>query len=180
MTTGKSAERDAGVATANGSSTAGTDPGPADAAQAVEVDGLRLAGTLLLLVRSIDQRQRQGPDAGALAFAELHVLGQVERGVDCPSHLARALRLDPARVTHLTDRLVADGRLTRSADPIDRRRWRLSLTAAGREGLAEGRTRIRATVEALLIGLTSEERAGLEYGLLAARRVLDAASGPVS
>lgn len=140
---------------------------------AAGVDGLRLIGTLILLVRSLEQQLRQAPGADTLTVSDLGVLGQIDRGVDCPSHLARSLRLDPARVTHLTDRLVALGYLTRASDPADRRRWRLSLTPAGAARLAGGRTQTLAAVDALLADLTEEERSALTQGVTGIRRVLD-------
>jgi DNA-binding MarR family transcriptional regulator len=135
-------------------------------------DALREVGTLVLLLRAIDQRLRSGSGPDALTLAELGVLGQVARGSDSPSIVARTLRLDPARVTHLVDRLVEHGSITRGVDADDRRRWRLQLTAHGSESLAEGRATTRAAMEALLEGLTAEERDGLALGLEGARRVL--------
>ena len=105
-------------------------------------------------------------------IAELGVLAQIDRGVDLPSQVARALRLDPARVTHLTDRLVARGYIERTIDPQDRRCWRLHLTALGAQRLAEGRGDVSVAMETLLDGLSEEERAGLIRGLEGVRRVL--------
>src|SRR3954447_17943584 len=99
-------------------------------------DALRSAGTLLRLVRTIDQQLRTtSARDDALSITELGVLGQIDRGIDLPSQVARSLRIDPARVTHLTDRLVEQGYITRDADPRDRRRWRLQLTVGGGERL---------------------------------------------
>lgn len=137
-------------------------------------EALRQAGTLVLLVRALDQRVRSAQAEDALSLGELGVLGQVMRGIDLPSQVARALRLDPARVTHLVDRLVARQVLTRSLDPRDRRCWRLRITDQGARLLDEGRTTVRSAMEGLLDGLTEDERAGLTLGLAGARRVLDA------
>jgi DNA-binding MarR family transcriptional regulator len=135
-------------------------------------DALREVGTLVLLVRAVDQRLRAGTGPDALTLAELGVLGQVARGLDSPSVVARTLRLDPARVTHLVDRLVEHGSVTRGIDPDDRRRWRLEPTTHGLEALADGRAAARTAMEALLDGLTAAERDGLALGLEGARRVL--------
>jgi DNA-binding MarR family transcriptional regulator len=143
-------------------------------------DALRQAGTLVLLVRALDQQLRAGMEPDALSLAELGVLGQVVRGVDLPSQVARALRLDRARVTHLVDRLVECGALTRSLDAQDRRCWRLQITEQGAHLLAEGRATVKAAMEALLGGLAEEERAGLTLGLTGARRLLDAAAAAES
>lgn len=136
-------------------------------------DALRQVGTLLRLVRALDQHLHvAAPDAASLA--EMSVLSQVDHGVDLPSQVARALRMDPARVTHLVERLVTGGSITRTVDPEDRRCWRLRLTEAGKERLETDRGAVRAAMEALLAGLEVEERAALSTGLGAVRRVLDA------
>ena len=135
-------------------------------------DALRLAGTLLLLVRALDQRLRLSGET--LALTDISVLHQIDRGVDLPSLVARALRLDPARVTQITDRLAAKGYLERTADQVDRRCWRLHLTEAGAQRLDEGRAALRTAMGTLLDGLSEEEQAGLVGGLEGARRALDA------
>lgn len=137
-------------------------------------DALRLVGALILLVRALEQRMRARSCEGgeALTLTELGLLGQIERGVDQPSLVARALRLDPARITHVTDRLAAQSYIARAVDPIDRRRWRLSLTEKGGQRLQEGRADLRAAMETLLDGLSPQERTGLTDGLEGVRRVL--------
>jgi DNA-binding MarR family transcriptional regulator len=134
---------------------------------------------MLHLLRALDQRLR-GPEPDAASLAELSVLSRVAQGVELPSQVARALRMDPARVTHVVDRLVTLGALTRTIDPADRRCWRLGLTESGMTYLAEGKENIRAALEALLVGLTDDERAAFSAGMVGVRRVLDAlpASSP--
>lgn len=134
-------------------------------------DALRLAGTLLLLVRALDQRLRLSGET--LALTDIGVLHQINRGVDLPSLVARTLRLDPARVTQITDRLAAKGYLQRTVNPDDRRCWRLHLTAAGAQRLEEGRTALRTAMGTLLEGLSDQERAGLVGGLEGAHRALN-------
>jgi len=138
------------------------------------LDTLRQVGTLVLLVRVFDMQLRSTPHNDPLTMAELSVLGQVDRGIDLSSQLARALRLDPARVTHITDRLVTKGYLARRGDPEDRRRWRLALTEQGTERLIQGRSDTRSAMESLLEHLTDSERTGLLHGLAGMRRILDA------
>lgn len=136
------------------------------------VDALRVAGSLLLLTRAWEQQLRTSGDGAPLNITELGVLGQIDRGVEQPSRIARALRLDPARVTHLTDRLVSCGFVERRNDPSDRRRWQLVLTEAGHARLVTGRASMRAAMETLLAGLDPDELTGLVRGLDAARRVV--------
>ena len=150
--------------------------GPASVS-APPLDGLRLVGTLLLLVRTVEQRARHMHAADDLTIADLGVLGQIDRGADCPSQVARTLRLDPARVTHVTDRLVSLGYVVRAVDPTDRRRWRLTLTVSGADRVAQGRNDILAAAETLLGGLSDQERAAVALGVSAIRRELDRDGG---
>jgi MarR family transcriptional regulator for hemolysin len=136
-------------------------------------DALHYAGTLLRLVRALDQQLRTATGPDPLSVLELSVLVRIDRGVDLPSLLARTLRLDPARVTHMVDRLVTRGYIVREVDPKDRRCWRLHLTPQGTQRLDEGLADMRTAMEALLDGLTEEERAGLMLGLDGVRRLVD-------
>ena len=135
-------------------------------------DALRVAGALLLAVRTLEQKLRTVAGADALSLTDIGVLVQIDAGVDLPSQVARALRLDPARVTHVTDRLVEYGLIERGIDPRDRRCWRLNLTATGRQRLEEARADTSGAVDALLEGLTRDERTALLTGLDALRRDL--------
>jgi DNA-binding MarR family transcriptional regulator len=74
------------------------------------------------------QAGRGGQD---LSLRQLDVLYLVREGAVFPSELARQLRISPAVVTGLLDRLEQRGYLCRLADPNDRRRLRLALTDAG-------------------------------------------------
>jgi DNA-binding MarR family transcriptional regulator len=74
------------------------------------------------------QAGRGGQD---LSLRQLAVLYLVREGAVFPSELARQLRISPAVVTGLLDRLEQRGYLGRLADSSDRRRLRLALTDAG-------------------------------------------------
>jgi len=141
-------------------------------------DALHSAGTIVLLARTLDQQLRQSAETDAPTFADLSVLRQIERGVDLPSQVARALRLDPARVTHVTDRLVAQGYIERTVDEADRRRWRLRFTTSGCARLKAGQNHLVASMDHLLAGLSDDERAGFLRGLEGVRRVLDGLATP--
>src|SRR5579884_4317941 len=135
-------------------------------------DTFRMTGTLLLLVRSLEHRLREhSPDD--LALADLSVLRQIQRGRDLPSAVARALQLDPGRVSRIVDGLVGRGYISREQDAVDRRCWHLSLTEAGKARLDMGRDDIRATMNDLLSGLSKPDRQALEMGLEAVRRDLE-------
>jgi DNA-binding MarR family transcriptional regulator len=84
-----------------------------------------------------------------------------------PGGLASLLHVDPSSLTGVLDRLRRSGFVARSADPADRRRARLSLTARGR-----ALDRVRwGTVEAAVIrGVSAQPRSRI----VGARRVLEA------
>jgi DNA-binding MarR family transcriptional regulator len=105
--------------------------------------------------------------------ADLSVMRQIERGRDLPSLVARALQLDPGRVSRITDTLVALGYISRSEDQADRRRCRLELTPTGVERLRAGQADVSSAMYRLLAGLSDTERQGLTQGLEGARRVLE-------
>jgi DNA-binding MarR family transcriptional regulator len=154
-------------------------PNPSRAGGSLDApDALRGAGTIVLLARTLDQQLRLSAAPDAPAFADLSVLRQIELGVDLPSQVARALRLDPARVTHITDRLVAQGYIERTVDVADRRRWRLRLTTSGCARLKAGQGHLVASMDHLLAGLSNDERAGFLRGLEGMRRVLDGLTTP--
>ena len=148
--------------------------------QHISSDALRTAGTLLLSVRTLEQKLRTASGSDALSLTDIAVLGQIDRGVDLPSQVARALRLDPARVTHVTDRLVDYGYIERGIDPKDRRCWRLQLTESGTQRLNLGRTDLTAAVEQLLESLTDQEKAGLIDGLEGLRREIFTTAAPAA
>src|SRR5947209_19062295 len=103
------------------------------------MDALSTARTYVRLVRLLEQQTRSELNEEPLTLTEMGVLGQIERGQTLPSMIARALALDPARVTRITDHLFALGYVQREADPEDRRRCPLRLTAEGTERLERGR-----------------------------------------
>jgi len=139
----------------------------------IDSDAMRMASTLLLLMRALDQQLRHDAPGDQLSLSELTVLRQVELGNDLPSSIARARRLDAGRVTRITDRLVALGYLERVLDASDRRRCRLRLTEPGRARLDDARVEISGWMASLLQGLSAEERTSLARGLEAVRRALD-------
>jgi DNA-binding MarR family transcriptional regulator len=136
-------------------------------------DALRTAGTLILLARFIEADLRRDGFGDGLGLPEVGVLGQVDRGVQTPSAVARVLRIDPGRVTRVTDRLVGLGLLAREGDPEDRRRCLLRLTEKGRERVMRARADVSGSMRRVLDTLTPDEYAGLTAGLEAARRFIE-------
>jgi hypothetical protein len=56
---------------------------------------------------ALEQYMRSAAAGDTLTLTQLGLLGQIEGGIDRPSLVARALRLDRARITHVTDRVAA-------------------------------------------------------------------------
>ncbi|MDQ2741485.1 MAG: MarR family winged helix-turn-helix transcriptional regulator [Chloroflexota bacterium] len=142
----------------------------------IDPDALRLAGTLLLMVRELDHQVRQVGSDELLSVTDLSVMRQIESGNDLPSLVARALRLDPGRVTRITDTLVSLGYVDRREDEEDRRRCRLTLTSTGLQRLKVGQAAVSSAMNHLLGDLTPEERDDLAIGIECVRRVLDTTS----
>ncbi len=80
--------------------------------------------------------------------------------------IANLLLIERAHLVALLDQLEALGLVRRAPDPADRRRHAVSLTAAGLETTAEVATRAKAVEDALLDGLSANERRAFR-GLLA-------------
>ena len=81
-----------------------------------------------------------------------------------PSALAAGIRVTPANVTGIVDRLVEQGLLTRAADADDRRVSWLTLTDKGKaliDDLREGRAQ---EMRRILDKLTEEELAIVAHG----------------
>src|SRR3954469_10207513 len=66
-----------------------------------------------------------------LSLRQLAVLFRIREGTVFPGLLARRLRISPAVVTGLLDRLEHRGYVRRRMGPVDRRRQRLELTERG-------------------------------------------------
>ena len=121
-----------------------------------------LATGLRLAVARSARRLRQESGTGlspslsaALTTVELH-------GPLTPSGLAARERIQRPTVTRIVCRLEEAGLLTREDDPGDRRSSLITVTAAGRDLLADARTRKDAFLAERLAALTPEDRATLE------------------
>ena len=69
------------------------------------------------------------PQVTTVQFAVLARL--VEMGPQSQNHLGRATAMDAATIKGVVDRLVRQGLVETSADPTDKRRLTVGLTAAG-------------------------------------------------
>jgi DNA-binding MarR family transcriptional regulator len=79
--------------------------------------------------------------------------------------LAQQIHYDKTRLIALLDGLVAEGLVTRSPDPSDRRARIVRLTPSGIRRHAAVRDAIRAVEERKLAGLSPEERRVLRSAL---------------
>jgi DNA-binding MarR family transcriptional regulator len=115
-------ERDVDVEAARGSAL--TDPGNADLAVSVVGRFFRLAPRLMDI-------QDRGAREYGLGFARGRVLWALHAsGPVLMRALSEALGISPRTVTGLIDALEADGWVTRSPHPVDRRATIISLTQA--------------------------------------------------
>ena len=79
--------------------------------------------------------------------------------------LAQAIRYDKTRLIGLLDELEADGLITRTPDPADRRARIISLTTAGTKRHAAARRAIRTMEDEVLAGVSAAERTRLRRTL---------------
>jgi DNA-binding MarR family transcriptional regulator len=132
-----------------------------------------LAGHLRLTIARTARRLRQ--EAGgelspsltaALTTVELH-------GPLTPSEVAARERVQRPTATRVLARLEEQGLIERMADPRDGRSSLVTVTIAGRELLAELRTRKTAYLAHRIERLTPEERETLDRAADILERMLD-------
>ena len=133
-----------------------------------------LAGHLRLTIVRTARRLRQ--EAGSeLSPSMTAALSTVERhGPMTPSEVAAVERIQRPTATRVLARLEEAGLVQRTPDPQDRRSSLLTATTAGRELLAELRTRKTAFLAERLEGLSPDERATLDRAADILERMLAA------
>jgi DNA-binding MarR family transcriptional regulator len=152
------------------------------------------AGRALDALRTIVQALRASDAAaarhGGLSGAQLFILRLLAPGTS-PSvtELARRTRTHQSSVSVVVDRLVRAGLAERQRDPVDGRRRRIAITAAGREALrrspvpAHARLvaavgRLPAPDQAVLARLLGELARTLGRGAAAPAMFLEPPAGP--
>jgi DNA-binding MarR family transcriptional regulator len=136
------------------------------------IDSALLASELRLILGRLVRRLRA---EGRLPLAQMAVLGRLDRGgATTVSALATAERVRPQSMSQTVGELEADGLVTRSPDPTDRRQLLVELTDAGHATLAdERRHREGWLARAIAEDLSPAERATLEAALEPLRRLAD-------
>jgi DNA-binding MarR family transcriptional regulator len=102
-----------------------------------------------------------------LSLAKLAALNRLtEAGESLPlGQLAERLSCVKSNVTQLVDRLEADGLVSRTGDPNDRRSRLAVLTDAGRKAYAKG-SEIQVQTERELFGVLTEDESDTLHVLL--------------
>lgn len=101
-----------------------------------------------------------------------------------PGRLSRLMRLSPAAVTRMVDRLVDRGFVERSADTQDRRKVRIVRTPAWQAEIDAAVEPHRAAMRAILGGFTGEQRdavfAWMDLAAPALRDLIDEGANPTA
>jgi DNA-binding MarR family transcriptional regulator len=141
----------------------------------------------------LEQRQRPGGlrdrPAYALSLLQQLLISQIERdlggeGLNLRAHqvlacvdyfgggsqqqVCNSMAVDRSEMVRIVDRLEKAGLLQRDADPADRRRHRLRLTAAGRLALKRGDRLMIAATQQTLSRLSNADRSSLNALVLRA------------
>ena len=110
---------------------------------------------------------------GDPSFRQLALLVTIHAGVSSPAALAQQLGISRAVVTGLLDRLEERGLIWREPDPLDRRRLRIVMSAAGLEASERlGRAVVDDLAKALDVR-SSEERQSLQAALPILERLIE-------
>ena len=118
----------------------------------------RLHSAVLHLLRRLAREDR----ASGESPARLSALSVLVFGGPRPiGRLARDESVSAPTMTRLVAGLEADGLVTRTTDPDDRRTQQVAATDRGRDILVAGRARRVAALDALLVGVPPRDRAAL-------------------
>lgn len=117
--------------------------------------GYLIADRARLLRRAFDHRVRVLGVTGPQARLLLYVSRQEGEN---QGYYAEQLDVEPITLTRMIDRMAEAGMVERRPDPCDRRAWRLHLTARSRAFVAELRTAIDGMTEAMLAGISLQDR----------------------
>lgn len=117
------------------------------------------------------QANRGGLD---LSLRQVAVLYMIRNGAGYPGQIARRLRVTPAVVTGLLDRLEQRGYVRRQTDPSDRRRLLVVLTATGEDASDAVMRMLSREVAARLASASAADLDVLERAFALLERMTDA------
>ena len=101
-----------------------------------------------------------------VSFARTKLLAFIAReGAARSADIGAAFNFSPRTVTEAIDALERDGLVRRTADPVDRRAKRLSITPAGEAALAASEPARQKFLDDIFGQLSAEERATLSATL---------------
>lgn len=113
---------------------------------------------------ALARRLRQSAPPGGESWTALMALGAIERseGQAIPSRIGAELDLRSSNLAHLLGDLAQRGLVQRTPDPADKRKMRLSITAAGADVVREARAKRDGwLIEAMRACLSPDEQAQL-------------------
>jgi DNA-binding MarR family transcriptional regulator len=132
---------------------------------------------LALLGQDAMRRLRDAHTAHNLMPRQFQLLGLLDdHGPMGQRELGQAMATDPSILVTLLNPLEADGLLSRTRDPADRRRHVVRLTGAGRRQLKRAAEAQREAEDAIFAGLSAAQRDQLRDLLIALRDSREAAS----
>ncbi len=117
---------------------------------------------LRILLQRVARRIRSNRADGTMSDAKLGVLFRVEQEAASPGSLAERERVTPPSMNRTLNTLEQAGLVSRAPDPDDARKVVVTITAAGRELVAETRRLRTAWFSRRLAELTAEERAAFD------------------
>jgi DNA-binding MarR family transcriptional regulator len=127
-------------------------------AAATTVDPLTLANRLRPVLLKLNRDLRREIHSLGVTAGQVALLVQIGRqpGIGV-RELATRERMSPAGMSGHVDRLVQAGLVSRTADPVDRRRVGLTLTAEGQRVRRAVKSRRTAWLASRLRGLSPEQ-----------------------
>lgn len=130
----------------------------------------RVLNIIPLVMRTMGAEMRQEATAG-FQVSHYRILKLIHQQPRTVSELAARQVVALPTMSRTVSALVERGWVTRTEDPLDRRRVRLRVTDDGRAVLEQLRSRIQERLAGRLAGLTTEEREQLLTGLEVLERV---------
>ena len=117
----------------------------------------------------LDQQLLKSP----FSLSEARVLYELATSEDASAKaIGIELGLDPGYLSRIVQKFDEDGLIARKQQPADRRLYRLSLTAKGRQAFAKLDRSSQAEVAAMLAALSQADRARLTGAMNAIERLL--------